>query len=134
MAYTNHGERLSLKAASAIAQNVPVMFLPGGSALDLTVQRAGSVNDIAVGMTIATVASYGDPVAVVVSGEAKAIAGASLGAGALVGVGSTNGILIPQSPSAAATAMELRTIVGRALVNAAAGDVFTIQVKAEQIV
>lgn len=137
MAYTNHGERLSLKAASAIAQNVPVMFLPGGSALDLTVQRAGSINDIAVGMTIATVATYGDPAAVIVSGEAKGIAGASLGAGALVGVGSTNGILIPLIASNIASVADgsgLRFVVGRALVNAAAADVFTIQIKAEQLV
>ncbi len=134
MAGYNHGETLELKAASAIAQWVPAMFLPGGSALDLTVHRAGSLNDIAVGMTIATVASPGEPVELVVSGQAKAIAGASLGAGALVGVGSTNGVLIPQTPSVLATAMALRTIVGRALANAVAGDVFTIQVKPEQIV
>lgn len=134
MAGYNHGEVLEAKAASAIAQWVPAMFLPGGSALDETVHRAGSLNDIAVGMTIATVASPGDPVTLVVSGRAKAIAGASLGAGALVGVGSVNGILIPQTPSVTATAMALRTIVGRALKNAVAGDVFEIQVKPEQIV
>lgn len=134
MAHYNHGETLEVKAASAIAQWVPAMFLPAASALDLTVHRAGSLNDIAVGMTIATGASPGDPLTLVVSGQAKAVAGASLGAGALVGVGSTNGILIPQAPSAVATAMALRTVVGRALVNAAAGDVFAIQVKPEQIV
>lgn len=134
MAHFNHGETESLKGASAIAAFVPVMYLPGGSALDETVQRAGSLNDIAVGMTIATVASPGDPVTVVVSGRAKGVAGASLGAGALVGVGSTNGILIPQTPSVIATAMALRTIVGRAVINAVAGDVFTIQVKPEQII
>lgn len=133
MAGYNHGEVLEAKAASAIAQWVPVMFLPGGSALDETIHRAGSLNDFAVGLTIATVASPGEPVTVVTSGRAKGIAGASLGAGAFVAVGSTNGILIPQLASAAAAPTAIRNIVGRSLKNAVAGDVFEIQVKAEQI-
>lgn len=134
MAHYNHTEVESLKAASVIAGFVPVMFLPGGSALDETVHRAGSINDVALGMTIATVATPGDPVAVVTAGRAKGIAGASLGAGAFLGVGSTNGILIPLSPSAAAAPTLARYIVGQSLVNAVAGDVFTVKVKPEQFI
>lgn len=125
-----------LKAASAIAQYVPVMFLPGASALTEVVQRAGSINDDVFGMTIATIASPGDEVAVAFGGQVKAVAGASLGAGARVGVGSTNGILIPITPSGAASvaAYPLRYVVGRAVKNAAAGDIFTIVLQPEQIV
>lgn len=134
MAHTIHGDVMPFKGASAIAAWVPVMLLPGGSALDETVQRAGSINDIAIGLTIATVASPGDPAAIVVNGRAKAVAGASLGAGAFLGVGSTNGILIPLAASAAAAPTALRNIVGRAVVNAAAADIFTIEVKPEQFI
>jgi len=49
-------------------------------------------------------------------------------------VGSTNGILIPMAPSAAATAMALRWTVGVALRNAAAADIFAVYIRAEQIV
>lgn len=122
------------KAASGIAQYVPVMFLPGGSALSETVQRAGSVNDDVFGMTIATVASPGDEVAVAISGQVKGIAGASLGAGARLAVGSTNGILVPLLASAGAAPTAARYIVGRALKNAAAGDVFPVQVQPEQFI
>lgn len=134
MAHHIHGDVMPYKGASAIGAWVPVMALPGGSALDETVQRAGSINDVAIGMTIATVASPGDSAAVVMTGRAKAIAGASLGEGAFLGVGSVNGILIPLSPSAAAAPTALRYVVGKAIVNAAAGDIFTIEVKPEQFI
>lgn len=134
MAHKTEGFTLPLKAASAIAQYVPVTPVPAGSSLSETVYRAGSVNDMPLGMTIATIATYGLEVAVVVNGVVKGVAGASLGAGALVGVGSTNGILIPLVPSAAATAMALRWAVGVALKNAAAADYFPVLVKPDQIV
>lgn len=136
MAHYNHENVLSLKAASAIAAWVPVQFLQGASALTETVQRNGSLNIEAVGFTIATIASPGDPVAVVDQGEVKAIAGASLGAGADLAVGSTNGILIPLAASALATGAigEIRYTVGKAKYNAAAGDIFTVVVKPEQLI
>lgn len=140
MAGYNHDEIVSLKAASAIAAYVPVSFLAGGSALSETVIRAGSVNEFAVGFTIATTATYGLPVAVAVRGRVKALAGASLGAGALLGVGSTNGVLIPIGPSglpahvASAGAVDARFAVGRALKNAAAGDTFDVLVDCNQII
>lgn len=140
MAGYNHGESLSLKAASAIAAYVPVSFLQGGSALDETVIRTGSTNEFAVGFTGATIATYGMPVNVILSGRAKGIAGASLGAGAVLGVGSTNGILIPIGPSglpahvASGGAVDARFTVGRALKNAAAGDIFDVYVDTDQII
>ena len=125
------------KAASAIAQYVPVMFLPGGSALSETVQRAGSINDLPLAFTLATVASPGDPASLQHRGVVKGIAGASLGAGALVGVGSTNGVLAPFSASggpASANLVAVRWRVGIALKNAAAGDYFPVLLDPQQIV
>jgi hypothetical protein len=137
MAHNTEGPKLPLFAASAIAQYVPVQFLQGGSSLNESVIPAGSINIFAVGMTEATVPTYGMEVAVKYGSVSKAIAGASLGAGALVGVGSTNGILIPLTASniaSAANGSGLRYQVGVALKNAAAGDIFPILVKPDQIV
>lgn len=85
-------------AASAIAQHVPV-FSSASSAdqvVPLTVASPGEP----LGMTIATAASPGVPVAVQKSGVGKAIAAASLGPGANVGVANSSGALGPQGASA----------------------------------
>lgn len=134
MAQLINPQTLPMKAASAIGQYVPVMFLPGGSALSETVQRAGSINDDCFGMTIATIASPGDEAAVAIFGEVKGLAGASLGAGARLAVGSTNGILIPLLASAGAAPTAARYIVGRAAKNAAAGDWFPVILDAAQFI
>jgi len=126
--------KLSLKAASAIMQYVPVGPLVAGSELDETVIRAGSYNVLPLGMTIATVPTYGQPVAVEAcrGRRAKAIAAASLGALVPVAVGSTNGHLIPLMPSgltahiASGGDVAMRYAVGFALKSAADGDVFDI--------
>lgn len=137
MAHSNVETPLPLVAASAIAQWVPVQFLQGASALTETVIRNGSWNILALGMTIATVASPGDPAAVAYDGVVKGIAGASLGAGARVAVGSTNGVLVPVGASGVASPAstgEARYVVGLSLYNAAAGDVFSFLVDPDQIV
>jgi hypothetical protein len=141
MAHYTPGKGEPFKAASVIAAFVPVSFLPAGSSLDETVVRTGSYNEFSVGFTQATVASAGDPAMVVMDGRAKGIAGASLGAGAPLVVGSTNGILIPLLPSGLSTALGsaigaagLRYQVGRAATNAVAGDVFTVIVDVDQII
>lgn len=143
MAHKTEGFELPLKAASAIAQYVPVRFVGdahggfGGSSLSETVVRTGSWNELALGMTIATVATYGQEVAVQVNQVTKGVAGASLGAGAPVGVGSTNGILVPLLATGGAASANLvgtRFAVGIALKNAAAGDFFPLLVKPDQIV
>lgn len=136
MAHHMDRYNLPLKAASAINQNVPVTFNAAASALSETVIRAGSVNDDVLGMSIASAAA-GAEVAVSFYGVTKGVAGASLGAGARLGVGSTNGILIPLTASniaSAANGTGLRYTVGRALKNAAAGDVIPIVLDPTQII
>lgn len=136
MAHKTEGPKLPLVAASAIAQYVPVQFLQGGSALSETVMPAASLNIFAIGFTEASIAR-GQEVAVQYGGVAKGIAGASLGAGALVAVGSTNGILIPLTASniaSVANGSGLRYTVGVALKNAAAADIFPVWVKPDQII
>lgn len=135
MAHTQLQGRVPLKAASAMRAYVPITFLPPGSSLSETVIAAGSLNDFQFGLSAATVASPGDPLTWWQTGDVgKGIAGASMGAGAIVGIGSTNGILIPQAASAAATAMALRWTVGVVLKNAAAGDLIPVYVKPDQII
>lgn len=129
---------IPVKAASQINANVPVSFLRTASALSETVYRTGSTNEWVLGMTFATVASPGDPVTLIRPGEVgKGIAGASLGAGAHVALGSTNGILIPLGASGIASPAstgEARYIVGQALKNAAAGDIIPVYVNPMQLV
>lgn len=137
MAHIQEGQRIPLKAASGIAQYVPVTPVPAGSSLSETVYRAGSLNDIPLGFTTATTASPGDEVSVMFSGVVKGVAGASLGAGAPVAVGCVNGILIPIAASggpASFNQIAVRWSVGIALKNAAAGDYFPVLLKIDQIV
>lgn len=141
MAHNVDGFRLPMRAASAIAQYVPVaavgdQFNRAGSALSETIIRAGSFNEFPLGFTTATGASPGQDISVQVTGVVKGIAGGSLGAGALLAVGSTNGILIPRSPSggpASANLLRVEWVVGYALKNAAAGDLFPVVIKPDQI-
>lgn len=142
MAHKTEGFTFPAKAASAIGMYVPVRFvgdphITGGSALSETVMRAGSYNELAIGMSIATIATYGLEAAVLVQGVGKGVAGASLGAGAPVAVGCTNGILIPLLATggpASANLVGPRFSVGIALKNAAAGDIFPVLIKPDQIV
>lgn len=131
-----------LKAASAFANWVPVAFLAAASALSETIVRAGSVNEFPIGLSRATVASPGDPAQVAFIGEsAKGVAGASMGAGAPVAVGSVNGILIPVLGSGLSTALGsalgaagIRWSVGITLKNAVAADVIPVYVMPDQII
>lgn len=141
MAQSQLEARPPLKGASAMAAYVPITFIvagAGGSSLSETVLPAGSINDLPFGITSATVATYNDPVSYWRAGDvAKCIAGASLGAGALVGIGSTNGVLAPFSASggpATANQTAVRWAVGIALKNAAAGDKFPVFINPDQIV
>lgn len=134
MAHSNVAGALPFKAASSISQWVPVIGLEGSSSIDETVRAQGSINQFPIGMTIATVASPGDPVSVAMVGsKAKAIAGASLGAFTPVQIGSTNGILVPVARGGGA-ASTINQQIGWAVQSAAAGDVFTIFVDPKQIV
>jgi hypothetical protein len=132
---TKQGGRVPLKAASGMGQWVPVQFLAGGSALSETVIAAATWNAFQFGLSAATVASPGDPLELFQQGDVgKGIAGASLGAGAFVGIGSTNGILAPLAAIAAGPTQPPRFAVGIALSNAAPGDVFSVYIDPTQVV
>ena len=133
-------DQFGLFAASEIGQFVPVTLLGGASSQDDKVTRAGSWNDIPVGLTLATVAAN-KSLWVVMEGVSPAIAAASLGVGAPVAVGSTNGRLVPLLPSGLSTALGsalgaqgLRFAVGFALQSARDGDPFRILVTPRQLV
>lgn len=142
MAHSQMDDRIPLKAASAIAAYLPVKFLDAASAVSETVVQAASLNDLALGFTSASVASPGDPISWWQPGDvAKGIAGASMGAGALVGVGSSNGVLAPVLASGLSTALGsalgaagVRWAVGVVLKNAAAGDRVPVFVSPRQII
>lgn len=133
--------RIPLTAASALNQFVPVTPLAGPSSLDDNVIRAGSVNDLPLGFTVATVPTYSTVFAALIGGIAKGIAAASLGNGALVGVGSTNGHLIPISASGLSTALGsalgaagVRWAVGISLEDAADGAEFKVLLQPAQVI
>ena len=52
MSFKNDGPKLAARAASAISQYVPVMLLPGGSALSETVRNARLSEPPAAGETV----------------------------------------------------------------------------------
>jgi hypothetical protein len=111
---------LPRQAASAISAYVPVRT--SASAADQVLSAASSAVRV-LGVSIATAASPGDPVAVQVDGVAKCIAAASIGNGALLAVGSTNGRLIPVASGSAVQ------VVGESQTPAADGDVFSVLLK-----
>lgn len=102
MSWQNVKLTLPKIAASAVAMYVPVA---DDTAVDGQVFTAGSINQDAKGVTLATVATYGYAVPVAVEGVVKVLVIASSGAGARMGVGSTNGGVIPVSASGLATAL-----------------------------
>lgn len=140
MAYTGDQVTHSFKFASAMGAFLPVRPLPPGSSLDETVIPAASINDQVIGLTRGTVGTYGLADAVVVGGVAKAVAAASLGAGAYVGIASTNGALGPVGPSGlpahvgSGGAIEPKFKVGVSLHDAAAGGTFSVLVDPDQII
>ena len=140
MAYTGDQLTHSFRFASAMGAYLPV-FAPIASSRDEVVVPAASLNHDIIGITRATVGTYNEAAAVVVGGVAKAIAAASLGAGARVAIGSTNGRLIPITPSGISTALGsalgaagARFVVGRALHAAADGGIFSVLVAPEQVI
>jgi hypothetical protein len=117
MAYEGQGNAqvLAQRAASAIQAYQFVGPLVAGSQLDDTVVP-GASGAVPLGVTRASHAA-GDACEVIVYGVAKVKAGASLGAGAALAVGSLGLVVVP-------AASQPLSCVGKALVNAAAGDIF----------
>lgn len=134
MSFENHKHVLSGNGASPIGQYLAVKINPGNNNQFII---AASSLDPAVGLTIATVPSSGADCAVVFGGIAKGIAMASLGAGALVGVGSSNGQLNSLAASGVASALgniqSPRWALGYALENAVAGQVFAVLLDRKEI-
>lgn len=140
MPYTGDQDALSLKVASAMGAYLPV-FMPLASPLRETVVPAASVNQDVIGLTRATVGTYGKAEPIVVRGIAEGLAAASIGAGALVGIASTNGALGPIVPSGLSTALgsalgaqTLRYVVGRSLHNVAAGETFSLFLNPSEVI
>lgn len=131
----SQSESLAFIAASAVNAGQPVALVGAvnaASAQDLKVIPAASCNIDAIGIARATQATVGLPVKVVVRGVTKALAGASIGMGARVIVGSTNGVVAVGTLNAVAS--NVRFQIGRALVNAASGDLFSVWLQPDQIV
>jgi hypothetical protein len=109
---------LPRQAASAMGAGVAVFT--SASSSDQVVAVA-SANVRVLGVTVASAASPGDPVAVQVDRVAKCRAGASIGNGALVAVGSTNNRLAPAASG--------QQVVGESQTPAADGDYFSVLLK-----
>ena len=118
-----------LIAASQINQWVPVRGLGTASSRDEYVMAYGGSANAVIGMSIATVASPGEPVAVVTAGRAKGIAAGSVGAWSPLGQ-NASGLLAPLVAGAAASVLQQQ--VGISVEAAAAGQIFTILVSPQQ--
>lgn len=115
--------RLPRKAASAIAAGVAVRSSASAANEVLPV----ATNNVRIlGVSIATAASPGNAVAVQVDKVAKLRACASIGPGALVMVGSTNGRLAPVGAAASAPIPQGVQVVGESQQAAADGDYFSV--------
>lgn len=119
MAYEGQGNALVLsqRNASAVLAYQAVGAPAAGSQLDDMVIPAAS-GGVILGVTRASHAAN-DACEVIAFGVAKMIAGASLGAGAVLAVGSQGKVVVPAA-SAPLSA------VGKSLVNAAAGDIIAV--------
>jgi hypothetical protein len=135
MAFTQNDGRPPLVAASAIKAYAPIAFLAAASARSETVVAAASLNEFQFGVALATVASPGEPVSYWRHGDvAKCIAGASMGAGARVAVGSTNSVIGLAAEVAAGPTGPPKFALGVLLKNAAAGDFVPVFLTTSQVV
>lgn len=125
MAFENSNFSKTYRAASAIAQYQAVTMLGAvspASALDEAVLPAAASGNPILGIARAS-AAVGAPVTVdLAPGFAKMLAGASLGAGAFVGVMGATWSVVP----IAAASIGIKAI-GQSEHNAVAGDVFTVR-------
>lgn len=112
MAYYGDQVVANLYVGSLVGQYLPVFLNIASSRDSIAVPAATNSQDV-IGLTIATGASVGNTLGVAVAGWAKARAAASLGAGARVGIASTNGALGPIQASGVGA---LPTVVAQAAV------------------
>lgn len=113
--------RLPKVAASAIRAGEPVR---SSASSNNQVLPVGTTNVAVLGVALATAASPGDAVAVDTEGVVIVRACASIGPGALVAIGSTNGRI--------ALAASGAQIIGRSEVSAEDGDYFSVLLKPSQ--
>lgn len=109
---------------------VPLRPVKIDTAADRQIVLAASVNDSIQGFTGEATGLQGE--SITVHGETaitKAVAAASLGAGAVVGVASTNGALGPVTGASGVTKHQ----AGVSVESAAAGEQFSLYVKPRQI-
>lgn len=115
--------RLPRIAASAINDHVAVS--QSASQTDYVLQA--SVGGAAiVGVSLASAASPGDPVAVQAEGIISMKAAASIGAGGVVVVASSNGAVGPVSAAASAPIPQGKNVIGTAQSAAGAGERFSV--------
>jgi hypothetical protein len=115
-----HREVLPRVAASAVAAGQPVRTSASAA---MQVVPLPSANQRVLGIAVATAATYNTGVAVQTEGVAKCVAGASVGVGALLAQGSSNGALVPAITASA------HFIVGESQGAAAAGEYFSVLLK-----
>lgn len=115
--------RLPRRVASAVNQGQPVRS--SASQTDYVLPAATS-NVRVLGVALATGATPGDGVTVQTEGIAICQAAASIGAGAQVIVGSTNGRLAPLGAAASAPIPQGLNVVGESVNAAADGDYFSV--------
>jgi hypothetical protein len=129
MAY-DHNENFnteSFRAASNIQFGAGVM-LDTTNAFRVVPASAASAGIAAVyGVAKATAASVGISLPVQTGGWAHALAGASLGIGAYVGLGIGTSSFVPFTPSGAIASYP-KFVLGIALENASAGSLFTVKI------
>lgn len=127
MSFVRHSERpFPGIAATVIQANVPVKLDPSRQR---GVAPVGSAGEAALGFTHA-IASTGQGVSVHEhTAVVEAVAGASIGIGAALAVGSTNGALVV----AAAASGSAKFAVGDSMDNAQPGETFSLYVRPRQI-
>jgi hypothetical protein len=128
MAYVNHqGLKLSLKCGTAAISPFQSVALDSSGGGDVVAIATNNVRPL--GVTIATVTASQAAAVYAHDNVVKAIAAASLGVGAEVGVASTNGNFGPITGASGVT----KWATGRALTAAAAGERFSLLVQPRQL-
>ena len=126
MAYKDDVHTIPQRTASQVNAHAAVVV--SASQADYVVPAANATAGILAGLTIATAASPGDPVAVQYDGVGKAIAAASIGVGAYAGVMSASaGGLGPVASGSDNNA------VGVSRTAAAAGEIFSVLIRPSQV-
>jgi hypothetical protein len=130
MAFELHRDPgLSCIAASSIAAQSVVTWDVGD--VQAQVLSVATVNVEPIGVTRSVASNAGDAVTVYDDDHiVKAVAVASLGAGAEIGVASTNGGLGPVTAGASGV---LKWRIGKSLTAAASGETFSLSIKPRQL-